>query len=225
MTKISLYKLIPPLAGYLFLAGVSCTKQDKEGPFDPMPAGVQSKPSANPNILQVGETLEIFVMEDVSFNGTYKIREKGDIIFPKVGRIQVAGMTPESAQFKIQQTLQGSQLTTATVIADRVGKNAGAIFEEKPKMLVFVTGNVNRPGQHMIALENGNSLYAFEAILIAGGTNSFADERKAYVLRRGGNGTRQKIPLDIRSIRQGAVPDIGLAEGDMIFVPARRFSM
>jgi len=209
----------------LMLANMSCSGPTEDGAAGARMRPIIQKPSTNPDILQIGETLEIFVMEDIAFNGSYKIREKGDIILPKIGRILVAGLTLEAAQARIQQALQDSQLTKATVIADRVSKVGGTKFEEVPKMLVFVTGKVNMPGQHMIAMENGKNLYAYEAILIAGGTNSFADERKAYILRKGDGGVRQKIPLDIRAIRQGSANDIALTEGDMIFVPERRFAL
>ncbi|MEQ1935236.1 MAG: polysaccharide biosynthesis/export family protein, partial [Fimbriimonadaceae bacterium] len=152
----------------------------------------------------MGDTLEIFVMEDQAFNGIYKIREKGDIIFPKLGRVVVAGLAVEAAQQKIQQALQGTQLQSATVIADRISQVPGGNnFEEKPKILVFVTGKVNRPGQHMIAINSGDAVYAYEAVLVAGGVTQFADEKHAYILRKGDQGIRDKIPLNLRSIRQG----------------------
>jgi len=39
----------------------------------------------------VGDTLEIVVLEDPSFNGKVVVRESGDIILPKVGRVRVVG--------------------------------------------------------------------------------------------------------------------------------------
>jgi len=151
------------------------------------------KPAGNsPANINVGDSVELFVMEDNSFNGIYKIREKGDIIVPKIGRIVIHGMTVEAAQSRIRQVLLSSQLTAATVILDRVSSSGVRNFAETPKMLVFVTGKVNKPGQHMIAVENGNPVLAYEALLIAGGTTPFADEKRSYILRRGGQGSRQK---------------------------------
>ena len=39
--------------------------------------------------IKIGETLELFVLEDPQFNGSYKVREKGDIIMLGIG-----GFTP-----------------------------------------------------------------------------------------------------------------------------------
>ena len=175
--------------------------------------------------IKIGETLELFVLEDPQFNGSYKVREKGDIIIPKVGRISVAGLSSNAAQVKIKGILESNQLTKATVIADRLSTPAGTNFAEVPKLLVFVTGKVVKPGQHLIAIENGSTVYAYEALLIAGGVAPFADERKAYILRRNPAGARQRIELDLRSIRQGSASDVPLAEGDMICVPEKRFAL
>lgn len=175
--------------------------------------------------ITIGDSLEVFVMEDASFNGVYKVREKGDIIFPKVGRVTVNGLTVDAAQKRIRESLENSQLQSANVIVDRINKTPQSLpFEEKPKILVFVTGKVNRPGQHVIAMEH-DTVYAYEAILIAGGVAPFADEKHAYILRRGTSGSREKLPLDLRSIRQGRSSDRPLAEGDMICVPERHFAL
>ena len=203
----------------------SCSSPAKPVSGVPRASARQAK-AAEKDVLNVGDTLEIFVMEDPAFNGTYKVREKGDLIFPKLGRVVVAGLTVDQAQQKIQAELQGSQLQSATVILDRVNHTVGiSSFEETPKILVFVTGKVNRPGQHMIAVTSGDTVYAYEAVLIAGGTSPFADEKHAYILRRGAHGSREKIQLDLRSIRQGQTSDKPLAEGDMICVPERRFAL
>jgi polysaccharide export outer membrane protein len=175
------------------------------------------------NTVVIGESLEIFVTEDKEFGGVYTVRERGDIILPKVGRLFVAGKTVEGVQSAVEEALEASQLKDATVIVDRVRKVQGQAFSEMPKLLVYVVGSVARPGQHMIAVKPGVPTFAYDAVLIAGGLNQFADERGAYVLRRSADGERVKIPLDLRALRQGAGRDVQLGEGDMVFVPQRKF--
>ncbi len=112
------------------------------------------------------------------------------------------------------------------MIVDRVNKlETTKSFEETPKVLVFITGKVNRPGQHLIAVTTKDYVYAYEAVLIAGGLAPFADEKHAYILRRNAQGPKNKIPLDLRAIRQGIAADKPLVEGDMICVPERRFAL
>jgi len=220
-------RAIQSIALLLSFVGCAGDKSARNISFAAPKMGQISRPVIENQGIKVGDTIELFIMEDSSFNGVYKVREKGDIIIPKVGRIVIANLSVESAQARIKQTLESSQLTSATVIADRISSAAAPAvsFEETPKLLVYLTGKVNRPGQHMVAVGEGDSVSAYEAVLIAGGIAPFADERDAYILRRAGGMSRNKIHLDLRSIRQGKAPDVPLVNGDMICVPERRFAL
>lgn len=206
----------------LMVSGCSSVNDSVDGNIPP-PQIPEAQRATSSNTVMIGESLEIFVMEDKDFAGVYTVRERGDIILPKIGRLAVAGKTVEGVQAAVEQALESSQLKDATVIVDRVRKVQGQTFSEMPKLLVYVVGNVARPGQHMIAVKPGVPTFAYDAVLIAGGLNQFADERGAYVLRRSSGGERVKIPLDLRALRQGTGRDVQLGEGDMVFVPQRKF--
>jgi len=198
------------------------------GPATPqmaMPTRVAAADMAPRTLLVPGDTLEVFVKEDNKFDGQYKVRENGDIIVKQIGRLKVGGLTVSGAQEALRQNLESSQLAHPTVIMDRVGTITSQTFEEKAKLLIYVTGAVKTPGQHMIAVTNNQPILAYEALLIAGGTTAFADESHAFILRRGAGTMRSTIPLNLRSIRQGIGPDVPLQEGDLITVPERRFGL
>ena len=207
------------------LALVSCHSTDPATADLPLPSRTVSSPSGPRTTLAPGDTVEVFVMEDEKFGGQYKVRENGDIIVPRVGRVKVSGLTVSGAQEVLKQTLEASQLAHPTVIVDRVGTSNMQTFEDKAKMLIYVTGSVARPGQHMIAQVGTQPVLAYEALLIAGGTTPYADENHAFILRRGNGNTRTQIPLNLRSIRQGVGPDVPLQEGDLITVPERHFGL
>ena len=207
------------------LALASCHSTDPATADLPMPGRSAPVAAAPRTSLAPGDTIEVFVMEDEKFNGSYKVRENGDIIMPRVGRVKVGGMSPSGAQEVVRQTLESSQLAHPTVIVDRVGTTATQTFEDKSKMLVYVTGSVSRPGQHMIAQVGTQPVLAYEALLIAGGVTPYADEVHAYIIRRGNGNSRTQIPLNLRSIRQGVGPDVPVQEGDIITVPERRFGL
>jgi protein involved in polysaccharide export with SLBB domain len=207
----------------LALTLVGCQHQDSAPGVVPPPRIPEAGVSTATNQVLIGEALELFVMEDSEFNGNYVVRERGDIILPKIGRLQVAGKSVEEVQTLVKKTLEASQLKMATVIVDRVRKVQGQSFEQMPKMLVYVVGSVARPGQHLLTMTRGAPIYSYDAILIAGGLNQFADERGAYILRRSSGGERVKIPIDLRALRQGTGKDVELGEGDMVFVPQRKF--
>ena len=61
-----------------------------------------SQPRSTDSSLQPGDSLELFVEEDDSFNGVYDVRERGDIIIPNVGRIPVRGMTVVDAGARVR---------------------------------------------------------------------------------------------------------------------------
>jgi protein involved in polysaccharide export with SLBB domain len=215
---------ICPVVSAVLLA--SCQSAPPKNTYIPTPPPVPRTPPPPRTDIVPGDELEVFVLEDSSFNGSFKVREGGDIIMQKLGRVKVGNMSVSSAQEVIRKRIETSQIANPTVIVDRVSKVAEAQKEaEKARLLVYVTGQVSRPGQHMITMTGTQPITAYEALLIAGGTTEFADERRAYILRRDLIGNRKNIPLDIRAIRLGQGSDVAIQEGDLITVPERRFGL
>lgn len=181
--------------------------------------------------IRSGDTIELFVEEDDAFNGTYPVREQGDIIIPSVGRIQVAGLSLGSAGSRIQTELESRHLKKATVIVDRVGRAAVPQEAEAPrapkaeaaKMMVFMNGKVNRPGQHKITLPPSGRVGVYEAILMAGGLSRFADPVRVHVLRNDSEGKKHKIPVNISNIEKGLDKDPPIGDGDIVVVPEKVF--
>jgi len=221
------------------IAGISLVvigcQSGTEMPVGPIPAPQipaappqsQSKKSDN-SALIVGDRLQLFVMEDHSFNQELVVRERGDIILAPFGRIPVQGLTVEGAERKIKESLERDQLTKATVILDRVGRGR-LPGEEKPdpirdnstKILVYMTGKVTRPGQHVITLPEGKPVGVYEAILITGGMDRLGDDRKVHILRSDENNVKRKVPVNVRMIRQGTMADPPIGHGDIVVVPEK----
>ena len=61
-----------------------------------------------------------------------------------------------------------------------------------------------------------------ELVLQAGGLAPWADGRRAYLTRRAGDGTHQRIELDLVSITTGVHHNVPLEPGDAVTVPSRR---
>lgn len=172
-----------------------------------------------------GDRLEVTVREDSSFNGVYDVREGGHVMVNRIGRVQVAGMTLPEAEEKIRKNLQTNQLTKATVLIDRLGRAPRMDPRiEGDKLIIYLAGAVNRPGQHILTLPPGqaDSMGLYEAILITGGFGDFADLKKAYISRPCGGAMRQKIPVNFKSIIDGASPDPSIGNGDVITIPTRK---
>jgi polysaccharide export outer membrane protein len=93
---------------------------------------------------------------------------------------------------------------------DRLYVPSASSLENK----VFVLGEVARP--QVFRFQRDVSL--LEAIAEAGGVKATARERKAFVVR-GSLKRPAVIPVDLRQVTVGAVPDVALRSGDIVFVP------
>lgn len=278
-----------------------------EKELDEATQGQQSAVAASNEIVVPGETLEVFVNEDPSFNGRYQVRRGGYIIMPQVGRIAIAGKTIPGAEAAVKRALQSSQLHRASVLIERVqgadiengpliyltgefrnprewripknitptvfnviascggttdkadltrvrvsriAANKGVVEEVNiqkmldgfgltsdltldegdvitipagPTSLVYLTGNIARPGS--FPLKAGEKLSAYNAILQSGGFARFADQAGVYVLRAVPDGSKVKLPVNVKDIKRGRRADVLLQSGDIIVIPEKWFSI
>ena len=176
-----------------------------------------------PTGIQNGEQLDVFVMEDESFSGTYTVRSTGDIIVPKLGRVKLAGLSVKAAENALSQALQKNTLTKATVLIDRPDLNK----RDDPTVgqqgtVVFLSGKVSRPGRYTIAALGDSHPTVHQAILQAGWCSRFAHKKKAHVLRRMADGRLMRIDSDLDAIESGAARDVPLVTGDIIVVPEKK---
>jgi len=182
-------------------------------------------PAVQRDVFKPGDSLELFVEEDPAFNGTYQVREGGYILIPRVGRIQISGLDRDGAENHLTKTLQKSQLTKARVLVEHV-KLAGAsplTSSDIPKIMVYFTGSVTKPGMHMLPLIKNRPMGLYEALLIIGGASRFGHIGKVEVLRQDVSGRRVRSVVDLRPIREGNADDPPLAEGDIVNVSEKVF--
>ena len=191
------------------------------GPIASRPPGVAKRA----DIVKVGDVLDIYVMEDSTLNGQFAVRESGNIIMPRIGRVYLAGSSLASAQEIVRSKVESEQIKKATVILERVRTSDQAGFADSSKMVVIISGAVNKPGQHRVPISSPDGVSAFEAVMIAGGPSTYADQHRAYVLRKTGDGARQRYPVDLIAVSKGEARDFQLQDGDMIVVPQRRFGL
>lgn len=88
--------------------------------------------------------------------------------------------------------------------------------------LVYVTGRVKRPGSYRIT--EGEKLTVYGAVLQSGGFDHFASLSRIHILRAMPDGTKAKIPVDIKEVQRGRKPDVILQANDIVVVPEKWFS-
>lgn len=209
----------------------ACSNQDAPAGNLPPLSGKPEIPAAPlivKDTFQAGDNLELFVKEDATLNNSYPVREGGYIVIPRAGRIFVAGLTRSEAESRVKDALQGTQLTKATVLVERMSKSAllsstpGAA-SSVPKIMVYVTGAVKAPGTHFVPMVNGRSLGIYETLLITGGLGRLAQDQRVEVMRIDASGRRKRAIIDLRKVSQGLADDPPVGEGDIIHVPEKVF--
>lgn len=83
--------------------------------------------------------------------------------------------------------------------------------------IVYVVGDVKKPGGFVLA--DRENLTVLQALALAEGLNGTASKRQARIIRRGANGSRTEIPVDLTKILNGKAQDLELAANDVLFVP------
>ena len=168
------------------------------------------------DLLVAGDTLELVVMEDSSFNGIYPIRRGGYILIPRVGRVFVVGKDLEGAEAAIQETLQKNQiLTSAKVVVDRALGNAAVANN-----VIFLAGEFEKPGPWPIP--PGSVPTLLTTILQSGGVTENGDLSQVRLLRLVAG--RQMVEnFDVKGMLNGTnfSADIPIKPNDIVVVPGR----
>ena len=83
--------------------------------------------------------------------------------------------------------------------------------------IVYIVGNVTRPGSYV--LDGRNVLTVEEAMALAGGTGHAAAIKRAQLVRAMDDGRKEAITIPINLIYKGQAPDVALKDGDILYVP------
>ncbi len=82
--------------------------------------------------------------------------------------------------------------------------------------IVYVLGDVARPGGFL--MQDDSKLSLLQALTLAAGATKTAAENDARILRKR-NGVVTELPLRLKEIEQGKLPDIALKNDDIVYVP------
>ena len=81
--------------------------------------------------------------------------------------------------------------------------------------LVYVIGNVNKPGGYVMT---DNQLTVLQALALAGGNSPMAALDRAQIVRQV-KGAREAVPVSVKKILDGRNQDIRLQAQDILFIP------
>ena len=156
-------------------------------------------------VISVEDVLDVHVWKEPELTREVLVREDGKISIPLVDDIQAAGRTPVDLKKEITERL-------SQFLAD---PQVSVIVKAPRKYKVFVTGNVNRPGQY----ESPHAVTPLQAIAMAGGLNEWASSKLIVLSREDGKESRRvlnyKEVLSGEALEQNAP----LKSGDTVIVP------
>jgi polysaccharide export outer membrane protein len=153
------------------------------------------------------DVLEVSVYgEETVTKGELIVRPDGKISYPMAGDVEVAGLTTAQAKDAIEQRVReyipGAMITV--------------IVAKLNSLQYYVVGKVAKPGMYNMP----NSITVLQALALAGGLTTFADEDDITIVRKQGNGDL-RLPFDYKKVKKGKNLDqnIMLERGDVILVP------
>lgn len=162
--------------------------------------------ASEPYTLNPGDHLFISVWNEEALQKEVIILPDGTISFPLAGQLDSQGRTVLELEDELRARL--SDYISDPVVNITVNAVAGNT--------VHIIGKVLRPGSFSMS----QPLDAMQALSLAGGLNTFAEENNIIILRR--NGDKQEIiPVHYARIKKGQSLDsnVMLKSGDVIIIP------
>ncbi|HXH47969.1 MAG TPA: polysaccharide biosynthesis/export family protein [Terriglobia bacterium] len=93
----------------------------------------------------------------------------------------------------------------------------GDIIKVKAAGIVYVVGDLNRPGGFPV--KDNEHITVLQAIALAEGTGPDANKNKARIIRVAENGQQVELPVRLKEILSGKAPDFALKPKDVLFIP------
>jgi len=103
-------------------------------------------------------------------------------------------------------------------VTGQVMVNPGDTVVVSKAGIVYILGDVNRPGGYVMA-NNESKMTALQALAIAGGLTKSAKQGHARLMRTEPDGTHSDRELSVGDLQSGKLPDIAMLPGDVLYVP------
>jgi polysaccharide export outer membrane protein len=167
-------------------------------------------PPAEDTSLGSGDIFEVRVFGDKDLTGAYQVDSDGNIQFPFLGLVKVAGSdTSGVAKLIADALLKGGYLKDPQV---------SVFVKESNSKRISVLGAVSKPGTLPIV----PGMTVVYAVSQAGGFTALASKDDTVVTRRVG-GKLERYRVELSRITRGDADDFPLRAGDIVFVPERIF--
>ena len=148
-------------------------------------------------------TIDVFGVEELS-NREVQVDAAGDVSFPLVGTVDVAGRSPREIARLIEDRLRGEYIRDPQVSVNVL---------ETVSQVLTVDGQVEEPGLYPVMGE----MTLLQAVATAGGTTEYARSENVVVFRNVGE-QRYAGLYNLEGIRRGNYPDPEIFPSDVVVV-------
>jgi len=154
-------------------------------------------------VIGPGDTVKVQLIGSVKASYSLVVGRDGELRFPELGPISVAGLPYDEMQRRIEDTVAEQLIGTRAVVG------LGALRAVQ----VLVTGEAARPGSYTV----GGLSTMTNALLVSGGVTPIGSLRNVQLKRDG----RVIAALDLYALllRGDSRNDVRIQSGDLIFIP------
>jgi polysaccharide export outer membrane protein len=171
----------------------------------PMPAATQAN-----NALEAvgpGDMVRVTVFRNPDLTTEARVTDQGSIVFPLIGEVSIAGLTPQQASRRIADQLSKGKF----VVNPEVQLSIAAVHSRQ----VSVLGNVAKPGRYPIDSVNRR---VSDFVAAAGGMAAAGSDIVTVVQVRNGQETKTDVDLAQMFRNGNLAANMELAPGDTIYV-------
>ena len=168
-----------------------------------VPTGITPPPDY---IIGPNDQLSILFWREKDLSADVLVRPDGKISLPLLNDVQAGGLTPEQLRVKVTEAAQ-------RFVDD---PNATVVVRQINSRKVFITGEVEKPGEYALA----GPTTVLQLIATAGGIKEYADKEKIVILRIE-NGRETTLKFNYQQVVRQQKPNqnIMLKPGDTVVVP------
>ena len=154
-------------------------------------------------VLGPGDVLQVLLTGKLNSEHQLRVNRDGNINFPGLGLIQVAGLSFERMNMMLDSRLKEQM----------VGVRASITMGQLRSIRIFVLGDVQRPGSYTVSALSTMT----NAMFVSGGITKVGSLRNIQLKRRG----EVVTTLDLYELllRGDTQSDLRLQPGDVLFVP------
>ena len=160
--------------------------------------------STTKDTFKIGDTADITVYNVESLTGTYVVDRIGNINFPLIGVVKVAGLSTIDLQKILTESYGTYYLRNPNINVKLDAQDLGR---------VVVDGAVNKPG----VFEIDRIIRLSEAIALAEGLGEDANGSSVFIIRTI-NGEAKIKEVNLKDVRKLGAPDPQIIPDDVIFV-------